>query len=66
VLIAAFAGAVWLFPRIFYIVPLTSAEWIALAILASIVLSVQIAVGLTARILTKKKVRIKIFQEVDL
>ncbi len=54
VLIAAFAGAVWLFPRIFYIVPLTSAEWIALAILAAIVLSVQIAVGLTARILTKK------------
>ena len=54
VLIAAFAGAVWLFPRIFYIVPLTAAEWTALAVLAAIVLTVQIAVGLTARVITKK------------
>lgn len=46
VLIAAFAGAIWLFPKIFYIVPLTAAEWITLGVSAAIVLAVQIVTGL--------------------
>ncbi|MBD5384094.1 MAG: HAD-IC family P-type ATPase, partial [Ruminococcaceae bacterium] len=53
VLIAVFAGAVWLFPDVFYIVPLNFTELAALAVLAAVVLTVQIAVGLTARGLTK-------------
>lgn len=55
VLIAAFAGAVRLFPEVFYIVPLSAAEWTALSVLAAVVLSVQIAAGLIARMLTKKR-----------
>lgn len=54
VLIAAFAGAVLLFPGVFYIVPLTVHQWAALGVLAAVVLSVQITVGLLARRLTKK------------
>lgn len=47
VLIAAFAGAVWLFPDVFYIVPLNFTELAALGVLAAVVLILQIAAGLT-------------------
>lgn len=55
VLIAAFAGAIWLFPNIFYIVPLTASEWITLGISAALVLTVQIVTGFIMRRLTKNR-----------
>lgn len=54
-LIAAFGGAVRLFPGVFYIVSLSPREWITLGILAAAVLIVQCAVGLAAKRLTEKK-----------
>lgn len=54
VLIAAFAGAVLLFPGVFYIVPLTVRQWAALGTLAAAVLSVQIVVGLAVKGLAEK------------
>lgn len=41
VLIAAFAGAVLLFPELFYVVPLTGHQWAALGVLAAVVLAIQ-------------------------
>lgn len=55
VLIAAFAGAIWLFPNIFYIVPLIASEWITLGISAALVLTVQIVTGFIMRRLTKNR-----------
>ncbi len=54
VLIAAFAGAVYILGGVFYIVPLTGHQWAALGVLAAVVLLVQTAVGLAAKALTEK------------
>ncbi|MBD5130480.1 MAG: cation-translocating P-type ATPase [Ruminococcaceae bacterium] len=51
-LIAAFIGAVLLFPGVFYIVPLDFTELTVLGVLAVIVLTIQFVLGLAAR--TKK------------
>lgn len=60
VLIAAFAGAVLLFPGVFYIVPLTVHQWAVLGILAAVVLLTQIVVGLAARGLMEKNVNLNL------
>lgn len=53
-LTAAFVGAVLLFGDIFYIVPLTVEQWIALGILAAAVLAVQVVIGAVAKAAVKK------------
>ncbi|MDE7363120.1 MAG: cation-translocating P-type ATPase [Oscillospiraceae bacterium] len=52
-LVGAFAGAALLFPGVFYIVPLTGKEWIALGVLAAVVPAVQAIVGAIAGRISK-------------